>query len=89
MSSSSYYDSSSSNYHDPSGFEAKEPGDKAPDSSSYEIELLTLNSPTFAVDFDEKAFEDHAKAVTSLLKDDCGCSSASSRSSSIESSTFS
>ena len=56
-------DPSSHDRHDPSGNEVKELYTKAYNSNSNEKEFLTSNYPSFVVDFDEKAIEEHLKDV--------------------------
>ena len=78
-----------SDRHDPSVCEIKELESKAHDSSSRETEILASNHASFVVDFDTKEFEDHLKAATSYLKDNFRYFSSTSRTLSIEDSTFS
>ena len=48
------------------------------------MECFTLSSSTFAIDFDEKMFEDHLNAATLCLKDDFSYYYSNSRASFID-----
>ena len=50
------FNPNSSDHHDPSVREIKEPESKAHDSSSSETEILASNHPSFVVDFGKKSF---------------------------------
>ena len=55
------------------------PSAENPDSNSHDMDFFTLNSSTFAIDFDEESFEEHLNAATFFLKDNFSYSSETSR----------